>query len=125
MIDAKGPWSAGHGLVGLRKVRAAEMYVFGVVVSANNETPIGRASAALRVQLPALFPEHSIEFIDQKEIQALGPERPDEMLFLVFGAAVRMDDDELSGDLASHEVIETIQASVDKIVAATKTRNLN
>ena len=75
----------------MRKVRAAEMYVFGVVVSANNDTPVGRASAALRVQLPALFPEHSIEFIDPKEIQALGPEKPDEMLFLVFGAAVRMD----------------------------------
>ena len=29
------------------------MYVFGIVVAASDETPIGRASATLQVQLPA------------------------------------------------------------------------
>ncbi len=31
------------------------MYVFGIVVAASDETPIGRASATLQVQLPALY----------------------------------------------------------------------
>jgi hypothetical protein len=33
------------------------MYVFGVVLSDADETPIGRASVALKAELPSLFPD--------------------------------------------------------------------
>jgi hypothetical protein len=39
------------------------MYVLGVVVTDADETPTGRASEALRAQLPGLFPEHRFEFL--------------------------------------------------------------
>ncbi len=42
------------------------MYVFGIVVAASDETPIGRASATLQVQLPALYPEHRFQFLGRR-----------------------------------------------------------
>ena len=43
----------------------AVMYVFGVVVTDADETPMGRASEALCAELPRLFPEHRFEFLIQ------------------------------------------------------------
>jgi len=43
------------------------MYVFGVVVSDSDETPVGRASAALKAELPSLFPEHGFEFLGPQD----------------------------------------------------------
>ena len=48
---------------GFRYIGAMSMYVFGIVVAASDETPIGRASATLQVQLPALYPEHRFQFL--------------------------------------------------------------
>jgi hypothetical protein len=39
------------------------MFMFGVVVAGSDETAVGRASAALRAQLPTIFPEHVFEFL--------------------------------------------------------------
>lgn len=38
------------------------MYVLGVVVTDADETPTGRASEALRAQLPGLFPSTALNF---------------------------------------------------------------
>jgi hypothetical protein len=43
------------------------MYVFGVVLSDADETPIGRASVALKAELPSLFPEHGFEFLGEAD----------------------------------------------------------
>ena len=98
------------------------MYIFGIVVPDSDETPIGRASAALQMQLPNLFPEYRFEFLGRAEI---GPETVEELLFEVLVAALRRTNDEIASDIASPDVLHTIQSAVDKIVAAAKVRNVN
>lgn len=44
------------------------MYVFGVVLSDADEAPIGRASVALKAELPSLFPEHDFEFLGPQDL---------------------------------------------------------
>src|ERR1700704_4009238 len=43
-------------------------YVFGIVVS-SDQTPVGRASDALRAELPAVFPDFFFDFIGQEEFE--------------------------------------------------------
>jgi hypothetical protein len=101
------------------------MYVFGVVVSDADETPTGRASAALRVELPPLFPEHGFEFLGPDDLRELGPEEAARLLFHVLASQVRSRDDVVVGDLASPELVLKIQDCVDRIVVAAKARSIN
>ncbi len=76
------------------------MYVFGIVVAASDETPIGRASATLSEEA--------------------------ELLFQVLVAEVRdVTDDEVVSEMASPDLVQTLQNAVDGIVAAAKIRNVN
>jgi hypothetical protein len=98
------------------------MYVFGIVVAASDETPIGRASATLQVHLPALYPEHRFQFLGRKDLKS----EEDELLFQVLVAEVRdVTDDEVVSEMASPDLVQTLQNAVDGIVAAAKIRNLN
>jgi len=104
----------------------AEMYIFGIVVSENDCTPTGRASAAVRAQLPALFPEHDFQFYQPKELRKLapelGPQEVNKFLFRVVGTTIP-NTDEIVDERAAREMIETIQAVVDRTVAAAKISN--
>src|SRR5439155_10003742 len=100
------------------------MYVFGIVVAASDETPIGRASATLQlqVQLPALYPEHRFQFLGRKDLKS----EEAELLFQVLVAEVRdVTDDEVVSEMASPDLVQTLQNAVDGIVAAAKIRNVN
>src|SRR5262245_3849276 len=99
----------------------ALMYVFGVVVTDADETPTGRASEALRVELPTLFPEHRFEFLIQNELPQIGRLKARALLFHVLASQICGGDDEL----ASPELLQTIQDSIDRIVATAKARSLN
>jgi hypothetical protein len=101
------------------------MYVFGIVVSVSDETPNGRASAALRLQLPGLFPEHVVEFYDPTTTPELRPEQWETLLFEVLGSELRDDDNNLLVECPPYELVQTVQAEVDKIVAAAKARSVN
>jgi hypothetical protein len=101
------------------------MYVFGIVVSASDDSLVGRASAALRLQLPELFPEHGFEFVPQEELTEVQPTAREELLFRVLATEVHNEDEELIAECAGPELVGEIQAAVDKIVAAAKRRNAN
>ena len=103
------------------------MYVFGVVVTDADETPIGRASEALRAELPPLFPEHRFEFLNPNELPQIGKVQARALLFHVLASQICASDDEEVdvSELASPELLQTIQDSVDRIVAAAKARTLN
>jgi hypothetical protein len=101
------------------------MYVFGIIISDSDDTPGGPASAALRLQLPDLFPEHGFEFVPREELTEIQPPARDELLFRVLATEVHTEDEELVAECAGPELVETIQAAVDKIVAAAKRRNVN
>jgi hypothetical protein len=102
------------------------MYMFGIVVADSDETPIGRASAALRAQLPAIFPEHVFEFVEPEKLSDVEPREAEELLFHVFAAeARRVIDDEPLNEIASPDIVRTIQMAVDKIVAKAKARSVN
>ena len=102
------------------------MYVFGVVVTDADETPIGRASEALRAVLPGLFPEHRFEFLNPSELPQIGKVQARALLFHVLASQICAGDEELDiSELASPELLQSIQDSVDRIVAAAKARTLN
>ena len=46
------------------------MYVFGIVVSDSDGTPVGRASDALRAELPGVFPKFVFDFVGPEELVA-------------------------------------------------------
>lgn len=93
------------------------MYLFGVVVTDAEETPMGRASEALRAELPGLYP---------RELPQIGRVETRSLLFRVLASQVCSSDEELDlSELASPELVQTIQDSVNRIVAAAKTRSLN
>jgi hypothetical protein len=98
------------------------MYIFGIVVPDSDETPAGRASAALRVQLPTFFPEYRFEFLSCKDV---GLEKAEELLFHVLGAGLIGNGDEVVGELPSHDLAHTIQVAVDEIVTKAKARSVN
>jgi hypothetical protein len=100
------------------------MYHFGIVVSGTDETATGRISAALRKQLPDLFPDYTFEFFEPAELWMLAREKADRLLFRVLGAAVRITGDKID-NLATRDLCETVQAAVDRIVVAARTRVLN
>ena len=113
-------------------LRAAEilvgalMYVFGVVVTDADETPMGRASQALCVELPRLFPEHRFEFLNPSELPQIGKLEARELLFQVLASQICVEDEEPDlSELASPELLQTIQDSVDRIVATAKAKSLN
>jgi hypothetical protein len=100
------------------------MYIFGIVVPDDDETPAGRASAALKRQLPTRFPEYRFEFFGATELEpASGVEPP--APFHVLAAGMLGADDEVGGDVASHDLVSIVQAAVDGIVAAAKAKSLN
>ena len=102
------------------------MYVFGVVLSDADETPIGRASVALKAELPSLFPEHGFEFLGPQDLTEISPAEADRLLFRVLASQVRDTDyGEIVSDLASPELVLQIQACVNRIVAAAKARSIN
>jgi hypothetical protein len=102
------------------------MYVFGVVVSDADETPTGRASEALRAELPGLFPEHRFEFLNPNELPQIGKVKARALLFHVLASQICADDEELDPfELAAPELLQSIQDSVDRIVAAAKARTFN
>jgi hypothetical protein len=102
------------------------MYFFGVVVAGSDESPTGRASEALRGQLPALFPEHRFEFLDPGELSELPLGQAERLLFRVLGSEVRDDDtDRLIAECPPDDLVQAVQTEVDKIVVAAKTRGIN
>ena len=102
------------------------MYMFGVVVTDAEETPLGRASEALRAKLPTLFPEHRFEFLNPSELPQIGKAKARALLFHVLASQVCAGDEELdASELSSPELLQTIQDSVDRIVAAAKIRSIN
>jgi hypothetical protein len=46
-----------------------------VVLSDADETPIGRASVALKTELPSLFPEHGFEFLGPQDLTGLARQK--------------------------------------------------
>ena len=64
------------------------MYVFGVVVTDADETPTGRASEALRAELPSLFPEHRFEFLNPNELPQIGKVKARALLFHVLASQI-------------------------------------
>ena len=100
------------------------MYVFGVVLSDADETPIGRASVALKAELPSLFPEHGFEFLGPQDLTEIGQAEADRLLFRVLASQVGNTDHGVS-DLASPELVLEIQNCVNRIVAAAKARSIN
>jgi hypothetical protein len=104
----------------------ALMYLFGVVVTDADETPMGRASQALRAELPRLFPEHRFEFLNPSELPKIGKLEARALLFHVLASQVCVEDEEPDlSELASPELLQAIQDSVDRIVATAKARSLN
>ena len=101
-----------------REPLTPSMYVFGVAVSCNNQSRSGRASAALRERLPALFPEHRFEFLTVENMPAA---KLEELLFHVIGAPLDRPGDEGP----SPELVERVQAAVDDIVALASARSVN
>ena len=45
------------------------MYVFGIVVSGSDGSPVGRASDALRAELPGVFPKFVFDFVGPEELE--------------------------------------------------------
>jgi hypothetical protein len=110
----------------LEILAGALMYVFGVVVTDADETPTGRASEALCAELPRLFPEHRFEFLNPSELPQIGKLEARALLFHVLASQICVDDEEPDpSELASPELLQTIQDSVDRIVATAKARTLN
>jgi hypothetical protein len=104
----------------------ALMYLFGVVVTDADETPMGRASQALRAELPRLFPEHRFEFLNPSELPKIGKLEARALLFHVLASQICVEDEEPDlSELASPELLQAIQDSVDRIVATAKARSLN
>jgi hypothetical protein len=102
------------------------MYVFGVVVSDSDETPVGRASGALKAELPSPFPEHGFEFLGPQDLTEIGPTEADRLLFRVLASQVRdAEHEEMVSNLASPELVLQIQDCVNRIVAAAKARSIN
>jgi hypothetical protein len=64
----------------------------------SDATPAGRASDALRAQLPEVFPEFVFEFVGPEELES---EAPGELLLRVLGAEVPR---ESNGETISEEV---------------------
>jgi hypothetical protein len=82
------------------------MYVFGVVVTDADETPIGRASEALRAELPTLFPEHRFEFLNPSELPQIGKLKARALLFHVLASQICTGDEDLYlSVLASPELV--------------------
>jgi len=101
------------------------MYVFGIVVSASDATPVGRASDALRAELPGTFPKFIFDFVGPEELD-MDARNPGELLFRVLTADVqRVRDGKTISEEATFEMIQTIQEAVDKIVAAAKAKAIN
>ena len=92
--------------------------MFGIVVARNDQSRFGRASAALRERLPALFPEHRFEFLTVENMPAA---KLEELLFHVLGAPLDRSEDEGP----SPELVERVQAAVDDIVAMASARSVN
>jgi hypothetical protein len=67
------------------------MYAFGIVVTTSDATPAGRASEALRTQLPGMFPEFVFELVGPEELES--ERAPHELLFRVLGAEVQRESD--------------------------------
>jgi hypothetical protein len=102
------------------------MYLFGVVVTDADETPTGRASEALRAELPILFPEHRFEFLNPRELPQIGSVETCTLLFHVLASEISSSGEDIDlSELASPELLQIIQDSVDRIVAAAKTRSYN
>jgi len=104
-------------LVGREHLRPS-MYVFGIAVACNDQSRFGRASAALRERLPALFPEHRFEFLTVENMPAA---KLEELLFHVLGAPLDRSEDEGP----SPELVERVQIAVDDIVAMASARSVN
>ena len=101
------------------------MYVFGIVVSDSDGTPVGRASDALRAELPGVFPKFVFDFVGPEELE-LDLRKPGELLFRVLAADVqRVRDGKTISEEATFEMIQTIQEAVDKIVIAAKAKAIN
>jgi hypothetical protein len=89
------------------------MYTFGIVIEGDDEAPDRRASAALRFLLPKRYPEHRFEFIHRS---AIGLELGTALGFLVLGGGLFIAGEPFQ--IASPEVVASIQCAVDDIVAS-------
>ena len=90
------------------------MYVFGIVVSGSDGSPVGRASDALWADLPGVFPKFVFDFVGPEELE-LDSRKPGELLFRVLAADVqRISDGKTISEEATFEMVQTIQEAVDK-----------
>jgi len=78
----------------------------------------------LREELPDVFPEFAFEFFGPEKLESeMGPS---ELLFRVLAAEVQRESDgKTISEEPTFEMVETIQAAVDKIVASAKARCIN
>jgi hypothetical protein len=81
---------------------------FGIVVACSDEGPIGRASAALKDQLPTCFPATGLSSSTPSHVI---PEMADKLLFRVLGRTTKF-----VSKVPAHDLVLTIQAAVDDIV---------
>src|SRR5262245_29044758 len=73
-----------------------------------------------------LFPEHRFEFLNPSELPQIGKVQARALLFHVLASQICAGDEELDiSELTSPELLQSIQDSVDRIVAAAKARTLN
>jgi hypothetical protein len=100
--------------------------LFLVIVPRADESPAGRAAAALRRELPARFPEHDFEFMEPAAAERLGIPKARDMIFNVLSKRLETEDrSEVLAEGASLEVHQHISKFVEQIVAATKRRSSN
>src|SRR3954471_16708603 len=98
------------------------MYIFGIVVATRDKGPVGRASAALKDQLPSRFPGYRFEFFDSSHVIL---EMAEALLFRVLGGGLSGMNDEIIRKVPSNNLVLTIQAAVDEIVVKAKAMSLN
>jgi hypothetical protein len=100
--------------------------LFLVIVPPADETPAGRATEALRRELPARFPEHGFEFMELTEAERLDIPGARDMAFKVLSQRVETADrSEVLAEGPSLEAHLQVSEFVEQTVAATKRRSSN
>ena len=90
--------------------------MFGIVVSASDATPVGRASDALRAELPGTFPKFIFDFVGPEELD-MDARNPGELLFRVLTADVqRVRDGKTISEEATFEMIVPFEFHLPPIV---------
>jgi hypothetical protein len=74
---------------------------------------------------PAAPAPRAAEFYDPKTMPELRSQQWETLLFEVLASELRDGDNNLLAECPPYELVQTVQAEVDKIVAAAKARSVN